>query len=52
MRRAASATDRLYCLLEGRVSLQGKTSDLDQEALARAYFGAEVSAPHQREQAQ
>ena len=40
VKRAASATDRIYCLLEGRVTLQGRSRKLDAEELTRAYFGS------------
>jgi branched-chain amino acid transport system ATP-binding protein len=40
VQRASSATDRIYCLLEGRVTLQGPSRRLSGEALTRAYFGA------------
>jgi branched-chain amino acid transport system ATP-binding protein len=40
VKRASSATDRIYCLLEGRVTLQGQSRKLDTEELTRAYFGA------------
>ena len=39
VKRASSASDRAYCLLEGRVTLQGRSRDLDDERLTRAYFG-------------
>ncbi len=39
VKRASSATDRIYCLLEGRVTLQGQSRKLDIEELTRAYFG-------------
>lgn len=39
VKRAASATDRIYCLLEGHVTLQGQSRKLDLEELTRAYFG-------------
>jgi branched-chain amino acid transport system ATP-binding protein len=39
VKRASSATDRIYCLLEGRVTLQGRSRKLDAEELTRAYFG-------------
>ncbi|MBW4439319.1 MAG: ABC transporter ATP-binding protein [Pleurocapsa minor GSE-CHR-MK-17-07R] len=29
----------VYCLLEGRISLEGKPSDLKKEEISRAYFG-------------
>ena len=39
VKRASSASDRVYCLLEGRITLQGSSHDLDDEHLTRAYFG-------------
>lgn len=39
VKRASSASDRVYCLLEGRITLQGASRDLDDEHLTRAYFG-------------
>jgi branched-chain amino acid transport system ATP-binding protein len=40
--RALDAADRAYCLLEGRVSLHGPTSELTREQVVEAYFGAGV----------
>jgi branched-chain amino acid transport system ATP-binding protein len=40
VKRAASASDRMYCLLEGRVTLECDSKSLNIETLARAYFGA------------
>jgi branched-chain amino acid transport system ATP-binding protein len=37
--RALAAADRGYCLLEGRVSLHGPTSELTPEEIVAAYFG-------------
>lgn len=37
---AQSATDRLYCMLEGRVTLSGKSADVTREQIGAAYFGA------------
>jgi branched-chain amino acid transport system ATP-binding protein len=37
--RALAAADRAYCLLEGRVSLQGPAADLTREQVVDAYFG-------------
>jgi branched-chain amino acid transport system ATP-binding protein len=39
VKRASSSTDRIYCLLEGRVTLRGPSRKLSGEALTRAYFG-------------
>jgi len=37
---AKSASDRLYCMLEGRVTLTGQSADMTREAIGEAYFGA------------
>jgi branched-chain amino acid transport system ATP-binding protein len=37
--QALAAADRAYCLLEGRVSLHGPTSELTREHVVEAYFG-------------
>jgi branched-chain amino acid transport system ATP-binding protein len=37
--QALAAADRAYCLLEGRISLHGKTSGLTREQVVSAYFG-------------
>jgi branched-chain amino acid transport system ATP-binding protein len=37
---ARSASSRLYCLLEGRVTLTGPSAELDRPRIAQAYFGA------------
>jgi branched-chain amino acid transport system ATP-binding protein len=37
---AQSASSRLYCLLEGRVTLRGPSAGFDRTEIARAYFGA------------
>ena len=37
---AKSASDRLYCMLEGRVTLTGQSADMSREAIGEAYFGA------------
>jgi branched-chain amino acid transport system ATP-binding protein len=37
--QAIRAADRVYCLLEGRISLQGKAADLSREQITTAYFG-------------
>jgi branched-chain amino acid transport system ATP-binding protein len=37
--QALAVADRAYCLLEGRVSLHGPTSELTRERVAEAYFG-------------
>jgi branched-chain amino acid transport system ATP-binding protein len=40
VQRAARAADRIYCLLQGRVTLEGRSGEIDPAALTRAYFGA------------
>jgi branched-chain amino acid transport system ATP-binding protein len=37
--QALAAADRVYCLLEGRVALEGAPRDLDRDRIAAAYFG-------------
>ena len=37
--RALQTADRVYCLLEGKVSLEGLPADLGRERIAEAYFG-------------
>lgn len=39
VRRAVDAADRVYCLLEGRVTLSGASRGFDDAQLTRAYFG-------------
>ena len=42
VKRAASASDRIYCLLEGRVTLESDSRALDTEELTLAYFGTQT----------
>jgi branched-chain amino acid transport system ATP-binding protein len=37
--QALAGADRVYCLLEGRVALQGRAADLTREQITEAYFG-------------
>jgi branched-chain amino acid transport system ATP-binding protein len=37
--QALAAADRVYCLLEGRVALQGRPAELTREQITGAYFG-------------
>lgn len=37
--QAMKCSDRVYCLMEGRVALHGKTQDLSREEIHNAYFG-------------
>jgi len=38
--QALAVADRVVCLLEGRVSLEGRPADLDRARITAAYFGA------------
>ena len=37
--RALSVADRVYCMMEGRVTLQADAAGLSREAIHAAYFG-------------
>ena len=37
--QALKVADRAYCMLEGRVALQGAAGELTRAAIAAAYFG-------------
>jgi branched-chain amino acid transport system ATP-binding protein len=39
IRQAMAVSDRVYCLREGRVALEGRPSDLSRDQITRAYFG-------------
>lgn len=41
---AQSASSRLYCLLEGRVTLHRRSADVDRAEITKAYFGASEHA--------
>jgi len=36
---ALSVSNRVYCLSEGRVALEGQTSSMTRDAISQAYFG-------------
>jgi branched-chain amino acid transport system ATP-binding protein len=36
---AQKSSDRVYCMLEGRITLTGKSTDVSREAITEAYFG-------------
>ncbi len=40
--RALSVSSRVYCLQEGRVSLEGRTGDVSRDEITAAYFGVAV----------
>jgi branched-chain amino acid transport system ATP-binding protein len=37
--QALAAADRVYCLLEGRITLSGRPADLSRQQITAAYFG-------------
>jgi len=37
--KALSVSDRVYCLQEGRVSLEGASRDVSRAEISQAYFG-------------
>ena len=39
--KALSVSDRVYCLMEGRVTLEGASSTISRDAISHAYFGIE-----------
>jgi branched-chain amino acid transport system ATP-binding protein len=39
VQRAIAASNRVYCMLEGRITLSGKSADINRDDIARAYFG-------------
>jgi branched-chain amino acid transport system ATP-binding protein len=49
--RAIHFADRLVCLLEGRIALEGAASTLTREAITDAYFGLGASSDINQEQA-
>jgi branched-chain amino acid transport system ATP-binding protein len=38
--RALSVADRVYCMMEGRITLEGRAADLSRTDIHTAYFGA------------
>jgi branched-chain amino acid transport system ATP-binding protein len=39
--QALKVADRIYCMMEGRITLTGKSGELDRTAIHKAYFGAD-----------
>ena len=37
--KALSISSRVFCLMEGRIALEGKTSDVTHDEITKAYFG-------------
>lgn len=40
--KALSISSRVFCLMEGRIALEGKTSDVTHEEITKAYFGVDA----------
>lgn len=40
--RALSMADRVYCLMEGRVTLEGRADTVTRDAIHAAYFGTDI----------
>lgn len=38
--QAMAVADRVYCMMEGRITLSGRPGELEREAIHNAYFGA------------
>jgi len=39
--QALKVANRVYCMMEGRITLTGKSGELDRNAIHKAYFGAD-----------
>ncbi|EHS51138.1 ABC transporter related protein [Rhizobium sp. PDO1-076] len=44
--QALKVAERVYCMMEGRVTLSGRSADLTRDAIHKAYFGADPGAEH------
>ncbi|MFF2323945.1 ABC transporter ATP-binding protein [Agrobacterium sp. NPDC058088] len=44
--QALKVADRVYCMMEGRVTLSGRAADLSREDIHKAYFGADGRNGH------
>jgi branched-chain amino acid transport system ATP-binding protein len=44
LRRALQAADRIVCMLEGRLVLEGRAAELSRERITDAYFGLKAEA--------
>ncbi len=40
--KALSASSRVFCLMEGRIALEGRTADVTHKQITAAYFGVEA----------
>ncbi len=45
LNRALAVSDRVICMLEGRVALEGSTRDISREDVTKAYFGLHRKSP-------
>lgn len=43
---ALKVADRVYCMMEGRITLSGRSAEVSREAIHAAYFGAGVHEHH------
>jgi branched-chain amino acid transport system ATP-binding protein len=44
--QALKVASRVYCMMEGRITLSGRPEDLSRDAIHAAYFGAQRHEPH------
>ncbi|MDR9805632.1 ABC transporter ATP-binding protein [Rhizobium hidalgonense] len=44
--QALKVADRIYCMMEGRITLSGRPAELDRADIQDAYFGAETHELH------
>ena len=42
IQRALAISARMFCLMEGRIALSGKTSDVTHAEITAAYFGVDA----------
>jgi branched-chain amino acid transport system ATP-binding protein len=40
--QALKVADRVYCMMEGQVTLEGRPGELSRDAIHNAYFGVSV----------
>lgn len=45
LQRAMSVASRVLCVLEGRVALEGRTTDVTRDQITAAYFGVKSASP-------
>jgi branched-chain amino acid transport system ATP-binding protein len=48
LNRAIAVADRIICMLEGRIVLEGRSGQLSREAITEAYFGLSEAQPKHR----